>query len=138
MSEAKKKLYFSGSIRGGRDDVEAYKLIIDILRSKYEVLTEHIGSSSLEKIEAGRTDQVIYERDVGFLDQADLVIAECTTPSLGVGYELAYAEKRGIPVTVLFDITKNHKLSAMVAGDSYFKKIYYSSRAELEQIVRSL
>lgn len=33
----------------------------------------------------------VYERDIEWLRQSDIGVAECTSPSLGVGYELAYA-----------------------------------------------
>jgi 2'-deoxynucleoside 5'-phosphate N-hydrolase len=42
-----KKIYFAGSIRGGRDDVNLYFEIIDYLKSFGEVLTEHVGDNSL-------------------------------------------------------------------------------------------
>jgi hypothetical protein len=133
-----KKIYFSGSIRGGRDDQALYAKIIDILKIKYNVLTEHIGFGNLPKFESGSTDNYIYQRDKTFLDQCDFVVAECSHPSLGVGYELAYAEAHRKPVIILFDLSRNNKLSAMVAGDEYFKKMYYSSEEELEKIVSSL
>jgi hypothetical protein len=134
----KKKVYFSGSIRGGREDAEVYNFIIDILKKKYDVLTEHIGFANLERFEDGQTDEFIYERDRSLLDQSELVIAECTTPSLGVGYEIAYAEAKRKPIVVLFDITKNKKLSAMIAGNHNIKKIYYSGSTELAEIVADL
>ena len=38
------KIYFAGSIRGGRKDVLIYNNIINYLLTKGEVLTEHIGN----------------------------------------------------------------------------------------------
>jgi nucleoside 2-deoxyribosyltransferase len=138
MKQGKKKVYFSGSIRGGREDLEAYQMIIRLLQVKYDVLTQHVGVTDLTKLEATQSDKDIYEQDKRFLDQCDFLVAECTTPSLGVGYELAYAEAHHKPVVVLFDITKNRKLSSMVAGNDNFRKIYYSSADELTEIVKSL
>ncbi len=134
----KLKVYFSGSIRGGRDDAEVYAEIIKALKVKYDVLTEHIGKKDVVAFEKNITDEGIYKKDVAFLKDCDLVIAECSTPSLGVGYELALAEALHKPVTVLFDLGKNKKLSAMISGDDYFKKIYYSDKEELMSIVSKL
>lgn len=136
--EGKKKVYFCGSIRGGRDYADKYQKIIEILSSKYEVLTEHIGFNNLERFESGKTDEYIYLRDKALLDKADFIVAECSVTSLGVGYELAYSESHRKPVFVLYDLTTNKKLSAMIAGDASFKKLYYSSEEELEEIVRAL
>ena len=87
-----KRVYFAGSIRGGREDLALYAALIARLRERSEVLTEFIGESTLEDIEAATmTDFDIYERDMALLHQADAVVAECSTPSLGVGYELGSA-----------------------------------------------
>ena len=81
-----KRVYFAGSIRGGREDLALYAALIARLRERSEVLTEFIGESTLEDIEAATmTDFDIYERDMALLHQADAVVAECSTPSLGWG-----------------------------------------------------
>ncbi len=85
-----KKVYFAGSIRGGRADAELYKRIIQYIQREHIVLTEHVGDLSLSKTEGMKDrDLAIYEQDTSWLRESDLVIAECSTPSLGVGYEPA-------------------------------------------------
>jgi putative deoxyribonucleoside 5'-monophosphate N-glycosidase len=42
-----KKVYFAGSIRGGREDAAVYKRIIDYINRTDTVLTEHIGLGCL-------------------------------------------------------------------------------------------
>ena len=87
-----KKIYFAGSIRGGRVDANLYQRLIAYLQRTDTVLTEHVGSKELQLMEQGRDrDAWIYDRDMAWLRQSDLVVAECTCPSLGVGYELASA-----------------------------------------------
>ena len=46
------KIYFAGSIRGGRDDVKLYQQIINFISGYGEVLTEHVGNENLTKISA--------------------------------------------------------------------------------------
>ncbi len=41
------KIYFAGSIRGGRDDAEIYSGIIELLKRYGDVLTEHVGDRTL-------------------------------------------------------------------------------------------
>lgn len=43
------KIYFAGSIRGGRQDVQLYARIIRVLQQYGTVLTEHVADPSLEK-----------------------------------------------------------------------------------------
>ena len=76
-----KKVYFAGSIRGGRQDAELYKHIIEYIQRDNIVLTEHVGDLSKSKTE-GLTDldEAIYKQDTSWLRESDVVIAECTTP----------------------------------------------------------
>ena len=107
-------IYFAGSIRGGRDDKDLYHQIIDYLKKYGTVLTEHIGSNlsiNGELLE----DTYIYERDMKYLLSSNLVVAECSTPSLGVGIEIGTAVEKKIPVIVLYK-NKEKKISAMING----------------------
>ena len=102
------KIYFAGSIRGGRVDAGLYRRMIRHMQEKHQVLTEHVGD----------------------LRESDVLIAECTCPSLGVGYELAYAEQLGKPCHIFYNPSKT-QLSAMLTGDPYFHIIPYSEESEL-------
>lgn len=126
-----KKVYFAGSIRGGRVDAELYRRMIEFIKRNSDVLTEHVGDLSLSVYEGedGR-DRAIYEQDTAWISECDMLIAECTCPSLGVGYELAYAESLGKPCFVFYDARKGN-LSAMINGDGYFEVYPYQSEEEL-------
>ena len=116
------KIYFAGAIRGGREETDIYNNIITYLSSKTEVLTEHVGSTELTTIgETNLFDEEIFIRDMEWIQSADLVIAEVTTPSLGVGYELGIAEKLNIPVLCLYRSIQGKRLSAMISGNEKFK-----------------
>lgn len=43
------KIYFAGSIRGGRQDTALYERIIKQLQQYGHVFTEHVGNPDLEK-----------------------------------------------------------------------------------------
>lgn len=126
------KIYFAGSIRGGRVDAELYRRMISYMQSQgHNVLTEHVGSGKLCLSEQGRDrDTAIYNQDTAWLRESDVVIAECTCPSLGVGYELAYAERFEVPVHIFYNPSKC-ALSAMLTGDSYFHIHPYNTEEEV-------
>lgn len=125
------KIYFAGSIRGGRDDQELYFAIIRELQNYGTVLTEHIGDKFLTGFgETGLSDSQIFERDMAWVRESDVVVAEVTSPSLGVGYELGQAEAMGKKVICLYRNVEGRRLSAMVAGNSYFKICTYGSLEE--------
>ena len=60
------------------------------------MLTEHVGRKNVEKSEEGNSDTYIFERDVSWLKSSDVMIADVTVPSLGVGYEIGFAETLNI------------------------------------------
>ena len=137
---ANKKVYFAGSIRGGRADAGLYRRLIAYIQRTDVVLTEHIGKGNLNLTEQGRErDALTYDQDTAWLRQSDVLIGECTCPSLGVGYELAYAEARGIPCHIFYDKSRC-QLSAMLSGNPYFRIHPYATEAEiyplLDQILR--
>ena len=132
------KIYFAGSIRGGREDRRLYLQIINYLKKYNEVLTEHIGDESINDLgEKGNKDTYIYKRDMEWLKQCDLVIAEVTTPSLGVGYEIGRAIQFNKKVLCLYRYIENKKLSAMLAGNRKIKVIYYKGFEDLKEKIQS-
>lgn len=133
-----KKVYFAGSIRGGREDAILYNELIQEIKKTDTVLTEHVGDLSRSILEQGRNvDQEIYDQDTAWLRECDLLIAECTRPSLGVGYELAYAEKYNKP-SYIFYRHKECELSAMLTGDPYFHIYPYETKEELFTKVKEI
>ena len=132
-----KKIYFAGSIRGGRIDAELYGRLIEYMQKDNIVLTEHIGSPHLNLMEQGKRDIDIYDEDTAWLRESDIVIAECTCPSLGVGYEMAYAEKIGKPCHIFYDRTKT-QLSAMLTGNPYFHIHPYESEEEIYNTLNTI
>ena len=131
---AGRKVYFAGSIRGGRGDIGLYHRMICRIRQSHRVLTEHVGDLRLQETD---TDRAIYRQDVAWLREADLMIAECSTPSLGVGYELAFAEALGKPVHILYD-RRRTQLSAMLTGDDYFRIHPYETEDEAFRILEGI
>lgn len=105
--------------------------MIDYISRKDKVLTEHIGKTAISMKQQTRIiDSHIYERDVNWLQSCDMVIAECSNASLGVGYELAYAEAHNIPVFVFYN-KHSSSLSAMINGNRYFTIIPYEAEEEI-------
>ena len=85
-------------------------------------------------MEQGKRDVEIYDQDTAWLRESDILIGECTCPSLGVGYELAYAEAHGIPCHIFYDRTKT-QLSAMLTGNPYFIIHPYETEEEIYPVI---
>jgi 2'-deoxynucleoside 5'-phosphate N-hydrolase len=129
------KIYFAGSIRGGRDDKALYAKIISVLGKYGTVLTEHVGNSDLTERGEDGSSEDIFKRDMSLLEKADCIVAEVTTPSLGVGYELRVAETLGKAILCLFRESAGKNLSAMIAGNKKIKTAYYENLEEIPKIL---
>lgn len=130
------KIYFAGSIRGGRKDVSLYQEIIGFLSSFGEVLTEHIGDSNLtETGDDGPDDSFIHDRDLEWLQLSDVLVAEVTQVSMGVGYEIGRAVESGKKVLCLNRPSGNKRLSAMIAGCGKIELEEYQSFSEAKSII---
>ena len=128
------KIYFAGSIRGGREDALLYQQIIEYLGNFGQVLTEHIGDTTMSS-EHGLTDSFIHDRDMEWLLSADVLIAEVTTISMGVGYEIGRAVETGKKVLCLFRPSSGRNLSAMITGCPDLELVNYSSLTEAQQAI---
>ena len=131
-------IYFAGAIRGGRDFQSVYKEIILKLQKFDTVLTEHIGSSDLKANgEEDFSDKEIYKRDKAWIEQAEFFVADVSSPSLGVGYELGLAESLGKKILCLYNKNSETKLSAMIAGNNSFKVHSYHMTKDLDEILHN-
>lgn len=131
------KIYFAGSIRGGRRHADRYRQIIEILNQYGTVLTEHVGSLELETGKQ-QTDAEIYTQDMRWLEQSDVVVGEVTTPSLGVGYEMGQAVAMGKKVIVLYLSEQESSISAMIKGAPEVSCHAYTNIEEAGQIIAQL
>ncbi len=137
---ASRKVYFSESIRGGRALQPVYTTIVAFLQQRgYEVLTAHVADPDVldKEWKGGVTASDIYTRDLRWLEESDLVIAEVSTPSLGVGVEIMVGQHLGKPVICLCQ--KEVTLSAMVGGNAVLHLIRYQDEPDLlRQLDRAL
>ncbi|XP_074641128.1 5-hydroxymethyl-dUMP N-hydrolase-like [Tubulanus polymorphus] len=131
-------IYFCGSIRGGRTDAELYGRLIEKLKTYGTVLTEHVAGKDGNEdgsLKSEDDDRAVHDRDLKWLDQADVVVAEVTQPSLGVGYEIGRAIAMGDKrILCLYRPQGERKLSAMIRGadngDNVTVKDYKEAEAD--------
>lgn len=137
VKASRMNIYFAGSIRGGRADASLYHDIIAYLGTWGKVLTEHVGDPSLtEKGDDGPNDRAIYQRDMAWLGQSDVLVAEVTQTSMGVGYELGSATLMGKPVLALYRPSEGKSLSAMIAGCPDIAVVEYRTFDQAKHAIR--
>ncbi|HAE87194.1 TPA: nucleoside 2-deoxyribosyltransferase [Candidatus Marinimicrobia bacterium] len=132
-------IYFCGAISAGRELLPAYRMIVNTLKEYGTVLTEHVADPNLTAGgEKNQSNREIFDRDLAWLKKADCLIAEVTTPSLGVGYEIAVGVRRNIPVHAFFQKKDSRRLSALVSGNPGVTLHTYTESDELVPLVRSI
>ncbi len=111
------KLYFSCSLTGGRQDQPIYAALVKHMAALgHEVLTAHLAAPEVMAEEAVVDPAAVYQRDIGWVEACDAVNAEVSTPSHGVGYEVAYALDRNKPVLCCY--RAGARVSKMITGNT--------------------
>ena len=109
-------IYFACSITGGREDEPIYQQIVAVLHAEgHEVPTALLAGSDVMALEVIVDPVTVYTRDTGWIVGCDLLVAEVSTPSHGVGYEIGYALGLGKPVLCLH--REGTPVSKMISGN---------------------
>lgn len=132
-------IYFGGAISGGRADVGHYRRIVDALAADgHRVLAGAVASEDVTAHGEALDPRAIFTRDLGWLADADVLVAEVSVPSTGVGYEIAAMRYRfGKSVICLYRAGHTRRCSAMIAGDAGVELIEYEDAAEMLDRLRS-
>ena len=109
-------IYFACSITGGREFESVYQTIVrSLVEDSHVVPTAHLADSGVVVVEAAVDPQAVYARDVAWIRDCDVLIAEVSIPSHGVGYEIGFSLALGIPVLALYQ--QGRKVSKMISGN---------------------
>jgi len=127
-------IYFSCSITGGRNDQQIYKTITNqLLTSGHIVPTAHLANANIGELEDELSPAQTYLRDCRWVEECDAVVAEASTPSHGVGYEIALALSLKKPVLCCYQ--KDIRVSKMLTGNTTngYTRLEYASAEELRE-----
>jgi len=127
-------IYFSCSITGGRNDQRIYQDITELLQAcGHVVLTAHLADINILEMEGGLSPEQTYLRDCNWVEECDALVAEVSTPSHGVGYEIALALSLGKPVLCCY--RKGVRVSKMLTGNTShgYAQLVYATDEELRK-----
>ncbi len=128
------KIYFAGAILGGRENLMIYQHIVARLQAAgHKVPSEHVARADVLKEESVIDARTVYGRDMIWIRECDALIAEVSTPSLGVGYEIASALALARPVLCLH--RDGLLISKMISGnpDRHLRVLTYRDVPELDR-----
>ncbi len=111
-------IYFACSLTGGRNDESIYQGIITyLINSGHHVPTAFLAKTNILTKERKKSPSAIFTRDTTWIHDCELLIAEISTPSHGVGYEIGYALNFGKPVLCLHH--SDSTISKMISGNPH-------------------
>jgi len=135
------KIYLGFTVAGSRSSIEAAKKILDVLESLgHQVLTSHLVGENAWEADRRVAPQKIFARDMDWLAQCDLFVAEVTGSSFGLGFETGYLLGATAKKTILFfERDAEHRISLLIIGNTHPNCILvpYSGLEELEELVRN-
>ena len=129
-------LYFACSLTGGRQYEGAYGVIVSHLEDAgHEIPTAHLADPGVMELEKVTEAEEIYTRDIRWINGCNALIAEVSTPSHGVGYEIAYALGLGKPVLSCY--REGVTVSKMILGNDSPSLIVrsYQNEDELRELL---
>lgn len=117
------RVYLACTVRGDRAGVAAGRVIHHALvRHGHDVLTAHLLSDDVESAEGLLSEREIFERDLRWLAACDLIVAEASGSSYGVGFEVGYvlgrSHETGQRAVLLYDAMRAGAISRLIVGNS--------------------
>jgi len=111
-------VYFACSITGGREFEQVYQAIVQaLLNDGHQVPTAHLAQPEVIALESIVDPAEVFKRDTTWIRDCDALVAEVSTPSHGVGFEICYALSLGKPVLCCYRV--GEKVSKMISGNSH-------------------
>ena len=136
------RVYLACTVRGDRSGVLAGRAICERLQHHgHEVLTTHLLADDVEGAESQLTEEQIYRRDLDWLTSCDVLVAEASGSSYGVGFEVGFvlgrAHQTGQRVLLLYNAGRRHAISRLIIGncDPACTTVGYTSIDDLCRVV---
>ena len=136
------KIYFGFAVAGDRSGLEAARTIVRVLKELgHEVLTRHLIDDNAWEADRCISAQEVYHRDMAWLEESQMFIAEVSGSSFGLGFEAAYTlgstQKR---VVLLYRRDLEHRVSLLIRGNFHSNCTLapYSDAIEAEALIREV
>lgn len=136
-------IYLACTVRGDRAAIGAARALADAIEGLgHAILTRHLLEDDADRREGALTERQVFERDLEWLEASDVLIAEASGSSYGVGFEVGYvigrADRTGQRVLLLYDVRRRPLVSRLIAGNTHPACTTYPYRSveDLLQFVR--
>lgn len=116
-------VYFTASVSSGREYLTQTQTIIELLKKHGHQIISADVAQEVHKQEINRLQkdvalsaEEIFKRERNEIDIADVIVAEVSQPSMGVGLLIGYALQKKKPVLALLYKDTENKISPLIEG----------------------
>jgi 2'-deoxynucleoside 5'-phosphate N-hydrolase len=118
------QIYLACTVRGDRGAVAGLRRLVASLEAAgHNVLTKHLLDDNVETAEAALSEREVYERDIRWLEACDVLIADASGSSFGVGFEVGYvlgrSEGTNQRVVLLYRADRRDRISRLIVGNAH-------------------
>ena len=133
-------IYLACTVRGDRGAIESARALAHWLEGAgHTVLTKHLLDDNVDAAESALSEREVFERDLQWLHGADVLVAEASGSSYGVGFEVGYvlgrAERTGQRVLLIYSEARRPAVSRLIAGNAHPACTTYAYR-DIQDLLR--
>jgi nucleoside 2-deoxyribosyltransferase len=139
------QIYLACTVRGDRGAVAGLRSLVSALESAgHTIVTRHLLDDNVDGAESALTERAVYERDIAWLDACDVLVADASGSSFGVGFEVGYvlgrSDRTNQRVILLYQADRRDRISRLIAGNSHprCEVVAYDTDGELTSVVMPL
>jgi nucleoside 2-deoxyribosyltransferase len=115
-------IYLACTVRGDRGAVQGLRALVAVLEAAgHVVLTKHLLDDDVDGAESALTERAVYDRDIEWLHACDVLIADASGSSFGVGFEVGYvlgrSDRTGQRVVLLYAAGRRDAISRLIVGN---------------------
>ena len=136
------QIYLACTVRGDRGAVAGLRGARAALeRAGHTVLTKHLLDDNVEGAESALTERAVYERDIAWLEACDVLIADASGSSFGVGFEVGYvlgrSDRTDQQVVLLYRADRRDQISRLIVGNAHprCEALSYENGSDLSRLV---
>jgi 2'-deoxynucleoside 5'-phosphate N-hydrolase len=136
------RIYFGFTVAGDRSTVDTARRVVQLLEERgHEVLTRHLVSDTAWDADRSISPQDVFRRDMGWLDECDIFIAEVSGSSFGLGFEAGYLLGATNKKVILFYRRGlERKISLLITGNTHpnCTLVPYATAEEVEARIEAV
>ena len=117
-------IYLACTVRGDRGAVSVLRTLAGALEEMgHTILSRHLLDDDVDSAESALGERDVFIRDIEWLEQCDVLVAEASGSSFGVGFEVGYvlgrSDRTSQRVILMYGTTRRNQISRLIVGNAH-------------------